>query len=130
VTSARVVRRLDLEEGERDVARARALVGDALNAPTYDACRDDVVLAVSELVTNALVHGAGQVHLTLSATDIAVRIEVDDRSSARPRVVEAAADATGGRGMRIVEVVSSAWGLTDRSDGGKTVWCEIPVSAR
>ena len=126
---ARVVRDLDLEAGGRDVATARHLVEESLEDDTFEGCRDDVVLAVSELVTNALVHGHGDVHLHLSATEAVVRVEVTDRSSRRPRVVDASPDATGGRGLHIVEVVSSRWGIDDNGEGGKTVWCEIATSS-
>jgi hypothetical protein len=42
-----------------------------------------------------------------------------------PAVRTACADATGGRGLALVEALSDSWG-TDVQAGGKTVWFELP----
>lgn len=93
-----------------------------------------VVTATNELVTNALVHGGRCVGLRVYWTAPVARVEVDDPSPLR------VASARRGRGLRIVEDLSTAWGdePADRSwtDGGppgrqaaaKTVWCEIDTS--
>ncbi|WP_143626388.1 ATP-binding protein, partial [Streptomyces viridosporus] len=78
-----------------------------------------------ELVTNALVHTDGQVRLDLTLADGRLRLAVADASPRTP--VEPAGlgwEATGGRGILLVEALSAAWGTLPVS-GGKQVWAEF-----
>jgi anti-sigma regulatory factor (Ser/Thr protein kinase)/GAF domain-containing protein len=91
---------------------------------------DVALLVISELVTNALVHTHGAVRLDLTLTGDRLRIAVSDaspRAPARPVVVDW--EATGGRGLLLVEATSGSWGSVPVS-GGKQVWSEIVVPAR
>jgi anti-sigma regulatory factor (Ser/Thr protein kinase) len=92
---------------------------------------DDVVLAVSELVTNAVVHSdssAGvSIHLTLVAAEGVVYVEVRDPGAmfSAPHVRHEP-DAETGRGLLIVDEISSEWGIREHDRGrGRTVWCAI-----
>ena len=85
---------------------------------------DDVVLATSELVTNALVHARPPVDLRLRALGDHVVLEVQDRALLRPRRRRPEDDDERGRGLNIVEALSREWG-THRTATGKTVWCSI-----
>ncbi|AJP05282.1 PAS/PAC sensor protein [Streptomyces cyaneogriseus subsp. noncyanogenus] len=88
---------------------------------------DAVLLAVSELVTNALVHTDGQVRLDLTLVGARLRVTVTDASPRTPvKPTGIGWEATGGRGVLLVEAVSAAWG-TLPAGGGKQVWCEIPL---
>ncbi|GGY24466.1 SpoIIE family protein phosphatase [Streptomyces djakartensis] len=89
---------------------------------------DTVLLVVSELVTNALVHTQGAVRLDLTLAADRLRVTVSDsspRAPAKPVVVDW--ESTGGRGLFLVEAMSSAWGSVPVG-GGKQVWSEIVVS--
>ncbi|WP_344368483.1 SpoIIE family protein phosphatase [Streptomyces indiaensis] len=91
---------------------------------------DTVLLVVSELVTNALVHtqGAVRVELTLAADRLRVTVgDSSPRAPAKPVVVDW--ESTGGRGLFLVEAVSAAWGSVPVG-GGKQVWSEIVVTRR
>ena len=91
---------------------------------------DVALLVISELVTNALVHTHGSVRLDLTLTGDRLRIAVSDsspRAPARPIIVDW--EATGGRGLLLVEAMSGAWGSVPVS-GGKQVWSEIVVPPR
>ncbi|MDX6353939.1 MAG: hypothetical protein QOF98_842, partial [Streptomyces sp.] len=91
---------------------------------------DVALLVISELVTNALVHTHGAVRLDLTLAGDRLRIAVSDaspRAPARPVVVDW--EATGGRGLLLVEATSGSWGSVPVS-GGKQVWSEIVVPAR
>ncbi|MDC2951510.1 ATP-binding protein, partial [Streptomyces heilongjiangensis] len=88
---------------------------------------DAVLLAVSELVTNALVHTDGRVRLDLTLLHDRLRVAVADNSPRTPiKPANIGWQATGGRGVLLVEAMSSAWGTVPAS-GGKQVWAEIPV---
>jgi serine phosphatase RsbU (regulator of sigma subunit)/anti-sigma regulatory factor (Ser/Thr protein kinase) len=89
-----------------------------------DTC-ESAMLLTSEVVTNAVVHGRGRVRLHVAASPTLVRVEVGDDSSMRPVVRPTVdEDATGGRGMAIVEMLASTWGTRD-SEVGKVVWFEL-----
>jgi anti-sigma regulatory factor (Ser/Thr protein kinase) len=88
---------------------------------------DTVLLVVSELVTNALVHTGGQVRLDLTVFNGRLRVAVADNSPRTPvRPTNIGWEATGGRGILLVEAMSAAWGTVPVS-GGKQVWSEIAL---
>jgi anti-sigma regulatory factor (Ser/Thr protein kinase) len=92
-----------------------------------DDALDTVLLVVSELVTNALVHTDGQVRLELTLVNDRLRIAVADSSPRTPaRATRIGWEATGGRGILLVEAVSDVWGTLPVS-GGKQVWSEISL---
>ncbi|MFI6284718.1 SpoIIE family protein phosphatase [Streptomyces sp. NPDC051018] len=89
---------------------------------------DVALLIVSELVTNAIAHTRGQVRLDLTLFQDRLRIAVNDsspRSPARPAGLDL--DATGGRGLLIVEALATAYGSLPFA-GGKQVWAEVGVT--
>ena len=91
--------------------------------------RDVVLLVGSELVTNAVVHGGAPVLLHIGADAGALLLEVGDSSPAAPLARAAGPGAVDGRGMHLLTLLSSAWGV--RPDPpGKTVWCRIPFATR
>ncbi|MEU6070478.1 ATP-binding protein [Streptomyces sp. NPDC047082] len=86
---------------------------------------EDVSLCVSELATNALVHGvpAGRGFLLRLRYDGEVlRVEVHDSGPGVPRVADEADE--GGRGLLLVAALSDKWGVGER-DLGKLVWAEF-----
>ena len=93
---------------------------------------DSVVLAASEVVTNALLHGEGRVMVEVRPSPDGVRVEVTDQGSGRPRVRRDHGDEDeGGRGLHIVEMLTSRWGVTPSTSGpGKTVWFELDSRPR
>jgi anti-sigma regulatory factor (Ser/Thr protein kinase) len=91
--------------------------------PPADAC-ETVVLLTSETVTNAIVHGGPPVHLTIRVSAAGIRVDVTDSTTAPPVIVPAQPDATGGRGIQLIDALATRWGV-ERRTGGKTVWFEI-----
>ncbi|MGP3979807.1 SpoIIE family protein phosphatase [Streptomyces sp. KR80] len=111
------------------VAHARRFTARTLRSWRV-AEQDAVLLVVSELVTNALVHTQGQVHLDLTLAGDRLRVAVSDaypRTPVKPSSVNW--EATGGRGILLVEAVSASWGSVPLS-GGKQVWGEIALRPR
>lgn len=106
------------------VARIRRFAADAcrLGAPGADC--DTVSLLVSEVATNALVHGRGQVRVRVIPLPAGVRIEVVDDSPTLPSPREATLLDEGGRGLALVAALSSSWGA-EPTGSGKTVWFEV-----
>lgn len=83
---------------------------------TADAC-----LLVSELVTNAYTHGAGQIQLSIALDDQTVRFAVHDDGDASIRPTPCP-DHRGGWGLNIVQQVADRWG-TGRAP--TCVWFEL-----
>ncbi|MEU0072811.1 SpoIIE family protein phosphatase [Streptomyces sp. NPDC006332] len=93
-----------------------------------DDALDTVLLVVSELVTNALVHTDGRVRLDLTRVNHLLRVAVADSSPRTPvKPTSISWEATGGRGILLVEAMSAAWGAVPVS-GGKQVWSEIALT--
>lgn len=88
---------------------------------------DDVLLIVSELVTNAYRYGTEPgdcVLVTVLTTTETVRVEVDDPSSTRPQLRNGSDERSHGHGLHIVDALAARWDVDDRPDG-KKVWVEV-----
>lgn len=117
-----------LAPGPRGAAQARRWVADVCAEIGRDDLRENAELAMSEVVTNAILHGKGPVTVRLRGTRDHPRVEVRDASPEPPALTsdEAIADfidelPTFGRGLAIVASFSEAWGA-ERDGDGKLVW--------
>ncbi|MFE6053673.1 ATP-binding protein [Kitasatospora sp. NPDC056446] len=136
---------LAVQADPAEVGRARRWVRSRLLNHGVDPdapMAETVVLVVSELVTNAVVHTGCPAVLRLclpvaegpqeeAGPAGSLRVEVADasRSAPAPRHAGADEDATNGRGLELVELLCERWGWYP--DGsGKRVWCEIGTDAR
>ena len=110
-----------------NAAEARGLVKDALKG-----CGNTLIatalLLTSELVTNAMVHGAPPVELAVSTEPDALRVAVTDGGAGRPIMLKTGPSDIHGRGVAIVGALADAWGVMKRN-GGKTVWFSIRFEA-
>ncbi|MFJ8163144.1 ATP-binding protein [Streptomyces sp. NPDC096136] len=110
------------------VSAARDFACETLVAWGAAERRDDVVLCVSELATNALRYGVPRgrsYRVRLLNFDCCVRVEVHDSGPGRSRII----GRPPGTGLRIVEAVSDRWGVLPRSPG-KVVWAEFHSDGR
>ncbi|MEV5969281.1 SpoIIE family protein phosphatase [Streptomyces sp. NPDC051921] len=109
----------------RSVGRARELARAQLTTWGLEPLVDTVELLVSELVTNALRYGEGEIRLRL-LRDRTLVCEVWDAGLVQPRRRRAKDTDEGGRGLQLVGLLSAAWG-SRRTPRGKTVWFELPL---
>ncbi|MCX4447075.1 SpoIIE family protein phosphatase [Streptomyces sp. NPDC087866] len=109
----------------RSVGRARELARGQLTSWGLDDLVDTTELLVSELVTNALRYGEGEIRLRL-LRDRTLVCEVWDAGLVQPRRRRARDTDEGGRGLQLVGLLSAAWGAR-RTPRGKTVWFELPL---
>ncbi|MFF8915493.1 SpoIIE family protein phosphatase [Streptomyces sp. NPDC015032] len=109
----------------RSVGRARELARGQLIAWGLDELVDTTELLVSELVTNALRYGEGEIRLRL-LRDRTLVCEVWDAGFVQPRRRRARDTDEGGRGLQLVGLLSAAWG-SRRTPRGKTVWFELAL---
>ncbi len=117
-----------------EVGAARRMLGQKLHSWGVSSDEEDVaVLLVSELVTNAILHAQPPLRLVVSRRHRKVRVEVHDgdagsvaRLRRRHDEMEEGAPAANGRGLRLVDALSSRWGATESSTG-KMVWFEVDL---
>jgi anti-sigma regulatory factor (Ser/Thr protein kinase) len=123
------IRRLAIHRRDlQGVGRARQFLRDWLHHVELDPICEQAELLVSEVVTNALVHGDTDVDMHVRRYPGHVRVEVRDSDPhlALPASASPDGEAEGGRGLVIVAALASAWGNSP-SGRGKTVWFELPV---
>jgi anti-sigma regulatory factor (Ser/Thr protein kinase)/putative methionine-R-sulfoxide reductase with GAF domain len=91
----------------------------------------DVQLMVSELATNAVRHAKSQFDVVLEKVDgNTVRVEVRDFGRGAPTVIPGGTESTGGRGLKIVDLLAQTWGVENRPAGqGKTTWFVVAMGA-
>ncbi|MEU6817150.1 ATP-binding protein [Streptomyces sp. NPDC046860] len=138
---------LEIRPDPEEVGRARKwarsrLAGLGITAD--EPLAETLILLVSELVTNAVVHTGRPALLRLSlpggapvaepsdagpVASVTVRLEVADASSRAPVPRCAGRDATGGRGLALVDCLADRWGWSPEG-AGKSIWCELDRCAQ
>lgn len=128
---------LEIRPDPAEVGRARRwarsrLAGSGIGAD--EPLSETLILLVSELVTNAVVHTGCPAVLRLLLTGVCedtpgagsgtVRLEVADASDCPPVPRHATGDETGGRGLELVDGLADRWGW-DAEGVGKRIWCEV-----
>ncbi|MFJ8935942.1 ATP-binding protein [Streptomyces sp. NPDC102365] len=125
--------RLDYTPLPRSVTLARRRAHRLLTEWGHPELAADTALLVSELGSNAVLHGSLRERLfrvELTLTEQAVRIAVSDpKGELRPNLREATADDMFGRGLLIVGQVADRWGVHTLTVG-KAVWCELGIASR
>src|SRR4051794_3659387 len=128
-----------LRNGPASVRTARRFTNDLLSRWGLSNLRDDALLCLSELVSNAVVYsGSPAVSLRVSRHGSELRLEVRDSRPLDQRfadVVKARQEehrhhpmlqpVEGGRGLLLVDELSQTWGVTSLDDDGKVVWCVL-----
>ncbi|HEU4514221.1 MAG TPA: ATP-binding protein [Nocardioidaceae bacterium] len=153
VDHAEPILRVRFAADPASVPGARRFVVDGLRAWGRDDIVDDAALCVSELAGNAALHGGcSYIEVGVLALDRAVRVFVEDDGSAPAEVVVPRTDIPGlgtfaddlgpggdldelelldqpatGRGLAIVSVLASDWGV-EELENGKRVWADLGVA--
>jgi len=120
--------RLPLPPDPASAGAARRFVRELLarTGPYPDGLLESALVVSSELVTNAVRHAAGApLTIVVRTSPSQLSIGVEDTSTDQPSVVEAYEG--GGRGMVVVEAMSSRWSVQQRPDG-KVVWAVFDLT--
>lgn len=121
----RVQTRTPLPRSPEAAAIGRRALDDLFGPELSDLALNHARVVVSELVTNAYLHGSGSIELRLGLIDGHLRVEVVDHGTGNvPAIRPADGDETGGFGLRIVEHLSDRWGAFE---GTTHVWAELPL---
>lgn len=105
---------------------ARQFVASTLVEWEVEHLIDTASLLTSELVTNAVLHADSGIELRLAREADLIRFEVEDHGSGQPKPRSPAPEETSGRGLALVDTLSTAWGIEPVSSG-KAVWFELPT---
>ncbi|MYW12704.1 ATP-binding protein [Streptomyces sp. SID2563] len=125
--------RLDYTPTARSVSLARRRAARLVGEWGHPERAGEVALLVSELATNALIHGSLRgrlIRVRVVLTGAALRVEVTDpRGERLPGIREAGGDECYGRGLPIVDGIADRWGVEPHTVG-KTVFAELALPAR
>lgn len=126
---------LEVGPDPAEVGRARRwarsrLVGSGIRVD--EPLAETLILLISELVTNAVVHTGcpAVLRMLFGPSDDAgtVRVEVADASACPPRPRHAEGEDTNGRGLELVDGLADRWGWQPEGRG-KSIWCEVDRGA-
>ncbi|MEU7983347.1 ATP-binding protein [Streptosporangium canum] len=116
------------------VPAARAWVHGLLAVRLAPPALDDVLLLLSEVITNAVTHsdsgrtagGRVTVHLIRGPGAVHVEVTDDGSTTSTPAVHVPDADSDGGRGLWLVDLLATAWGSSRHDDeAGRSVWFQV-----
>ena len=118
--------RLLLRPNSTQIAEVRRLLRRLLASWRLDPLVEDgdVELLATETATNAVRHAGTDATVIVRYLGDRVRVEVGDGSAELPRLRKPEPNAPGGRGLPLVEALSSGWGVVE-TVGGKRVWFEV-----
>jgi anti-sigma regulatory factor (Ser/Thr protein kinase) len=118
--------RIELPPDPASAGAARRFVVRLLSEPA--AISEVVVLLVSELASNAVLHARTPFELRVTIDDEKIRVEVIDANPVLPVLKEYATESVTGRGLHIVADEADRWGC-ERRGAGKVVWFEMTRSS-
>jgi anti-sigma regulatory factor (Ser/Thr protein kinase) len=107
------------------VARARRFVEQMVREWELEQLLDDALMVSSELVTNAVTHAQSSCRIRLTLNPARLRIAVMDAGVGTPEPMPPSQTEEHGRGLYMVDAVTTAWGLEEVPGDGKLVWAEL-----
>jgi anti-anti-sigma regulatory factor/anti-sigma regulatory factor (Ser/Thr protein kinase) len=112
------------------VRAARTLVSGVCDRWRLPVVLEPARLVTTELVTNAVRHAGTPIELTVTRGRRYLHLAVRDYHQRRPRLIGREGETQpGGRGLLLIEAVSSSWGCTLLPDG-KVTWASLHLAAR
>ena len=110
------------------VPAARRFATSVLHGVAPDTL-EAVELMVSELATNCIRHTDSGFELSISRGGGDIRVEATDGAGGRPQMRSPKPTDPSGRGLKIIDMLSSDWGVDHRPATGKTVWFTVADTA-
>ncbi len=125
-TTERAVRELSV--GLTAPAQARRFLTEAGCSEHATRLLESAVLLVSEMVTNAVLHGAPPLVVEVDCDELSIQVRVRDGGLGLPVPRHADDSDENGRGLALLDVLSDDWGVEPAGDG-KTVWFRLVAPA-
>jgi anti-sigma regulatory factor (Ser/Thr protein kinase) len=111
-----------------DVLEVWSRAGQVPAGPSSVDLLDTAQLLLTELLSNALRHSETPILVTAALNDGRLRVDVTDSGHRMPKIRHTGPGETAGRGLQLVDSLSSGWGVTPL-DRGKRVWFEVDPAA-
>jgi CheY-like chemotaxis protein len=115
---------LDLPHALTSASAARRFVTEKVNEWGLEDLLDDALLVASELAANAVTHADSPCRIRLCLNATTLRIDVVDTGAGTPEPQPQSWTEEHGRGLHLVDALTSAWGLELVTEG-KLVWAEL-----
>jgi len=119
---------LRLHDEPDAVPVARHFLREKLRGTPLEHRSGDSELILTELVTNAQLHGTPPITVGVHVLPDRARFEISDASAGTPVGLVQNPESMTGRGLMLVEALSDRWGV-DRQDQGKLVWAEVGLNS-
>lgn len=117
---------LDLPRTPEAASIARRWLESRYDGNLADAALQNMKLVVSELVNNAVLHGIGDIRMSVTLAEGRMRVTVEDEGVNSPPIMTVQPrPGSGGFGLRVVDALAVAWGVRD---GASHVWVDLPTS--
>ncbi len=116
---------LDLPRSLTSAQAARTFVAKKVAEWNLSTLLDDALLVTSELAANAVTHAGSACRLRVSLNPTTLRIDVLDTGAGTPEPQPASNTSEHGRGLHLVDALTTAWGLEMVPGEGKLVWAEL-----
>ena len=110
------------------VPAARRFATSVLRGVSADTL-EAVELMVSELATNCIRHTDSGFELSITRDGGDIRVEATDGAGGRPEMRSPKPTDPSGRGLKIIDMLSSDWGVDQHRANGKTVWFTVADTA-
>jgi CheY-like chemotaxis protein len=120
-------RTLDLPRALTSAALARRFVSETLGTWHLEPLLDAALLVTSELAANAVTHAGSAFRVQLSVRSTTLRIDVLDYGSGAPEPQAHSLSEEHGRGLHLIDAMTTAWGIEDAPTVGKVVWAELAL---
>ncbi len=118
---------LELPKALTSAALARRFVTATLTDWSLQPLIDPALLVASELAANAVTHADSAFRIQLSLTQRTLRIDVIDFGQGTPEPQPPSTTHEHGRGLLLIDALTTAWGIEDGPGSGKLVWAEITL---
>jgi anti-sigma regulatory factor (Ser/Thr protein kinase) len=114
------------QHAPESVTAARRFATQILQGVAADLLQT-IELMVSELASNCIRHTNAGFELAIVRTEAEIRVEATDDAGGVPTKRTPEPTDPAGRGLQIIDMLSSSWGVQRRSTAGKTVWFTVDV---
>ena len=118
---------LELPKALTSAALARRFVTATLTDWSLQPLIDPALLVASELAANAVTHADSAFRIQLSLTQRTLRIDVIDFGQGTPEPPPPSTTHEPGRGLLLIDALTTAWGIEEGPGSGKLVWAEITL---
>ncbi len=126
--SATAAARLTLTADDTAPGQARTFLRRTHCRAHQTRALDDALLLVSELVTNAVRHGAPPITMHVTCDhNTGMTVRVSDTNPAPPTTGTADHEQESGRGVGLVDLLSDDWGV-EAAEAGKAVWFRLATN--